>query len=327
MRAGNNSVDAPREAVTQIPGKISFSRRFSGRVLTVARSYYLLVILSLIWGMAFVAIKVVEPMLSPVNLTLLRWLLASAGLIALSPFLGKSGRRFERHDIPRFLMVSFANVVAYHLTLNYSESSISAGLAVLLVAMGPVFIVLLSSMFLKERHGRDIIYIVGLAITGSVVLSIGSGVLSGGNTLSGVLEAVGTALSYSVFAVFSKPLVSKYGARPFAIWTGLTGTGMLLPLILAGGFVQQVSDLGLVGWGAMLYLSILSTVVGYMLFYTLVGRGAVSRLSIQLYLIPVVGVAGGALLLGEAVTSYTVAGGIALLTAVGLATRSGRRRA
>ncbi len=290
------------------------------RITGAFRIYGFLVILSIIWGMAFVAIRYLEPFLSPVNMTILRWFLASGAFLILAPFLGRPKQKFQREDIPRFLMVAFANVVAYHLTLNASENAISAGLAVLIVAVGPVFILILSWAFLGERHGATIFMAVALAFVGSLILAVGSDITNGHSTVTGILEAFGTAVSYSVFAVFSKPLVQKYGARPFTIWAGLVGTLMLLPL-LSGSFMVQVQALPLYGWLAMLYLSILSTVAGYMLFYTLVNRGAVSRLSVQLYLIPVVGVAGGALLLGEQITVFTLAGGAFMLLAVAISTR------
>lgn len=287
-----------------------------------------LIILSTIWGMAFVAIKYTEPFLDPVNLTLLRWFLASAAFLVLVPFMGKMKEKFQLRDLPRFALVSFANVVAYHLTLNFSESSISAGLAVLLVAMGPVFILVLSWFFLRERHGKQVILAIVVAFSGAVILSVGSNLNTSSGSITGILEAVGTALSYSVFAVFSKPLVRKYGAVPFTIWAGLLGTLMLLPLV-SGSFIEQVSSMPLGAWLSMLYLSVASTVLGYMIFYTLVNRGSVSRLAVQLYLIPLVGVVGGVVLLHESITVFTIAGGIAMLTAVAISTGNinlGRRR-
>lgn len=295
-------------------------------VTRVLRSYWVLLVLSLIWGIAFVAIKAVEPLLTPVNLTLLRWLLASAGFLVLAPFLGKLKSPFDRKDIPRFLLVAFANVVAYHLTLNYSESLVTAGVAVLLVSLAPVFMVVLSSLVLKEKHGRRTVFAVMLAFSGAVILSFGSEITSGRNTIPGILEATGTAISYSIFAVFSKPLVQKYGPKPVTIFSGLIGTVMLLPLLINAGFFTQVSELSTFGWLAMLYLSILSTVFGYMLFYTLVSRGGVGRLAIQLYLIPVVGVAGGVIILKEPVTYFTIIGGAAMLLSVAYATGAGRGR-
>ncbi len=295
-------------------------REKSRNLVEFARSYALLIVLSIIWGIAFVAIRVADFELSPVNLALLRWLVASAGYLAILPFVGRLKTRFERKDLSRLLIVSFANVPAYHLSLNFGETSVSSGLAGLLVSLGPVFIVLLSRISLKEEIGRTLVVALVIASFGAVLLSIQD--LSGGGSIFGPLEVVVTALFYAVFSVLSKPLVEKYGALPVAIRAGIIGTLMLLPLLFTGNFENQVSSLSVAGWVSVLYLSLLSTVIGYSMFYILLSRGAVSRLSVQLYLVPVVSVIGGIVLLGEKVTAFTVLGGGIMLFAVALATRS-----
>jgi len=65
-------------------------------------------------------------------------------------------------------------------------------------------------------------------------------------------------------------------------------------------------------------------VLGYSLFYVMVGRGGVTTLMIQLYLAPVISVIGGAILLQESVTPFTLLGGAAMLIAVWLATGMGK---
>jgi drug/metabolite transporter (DMT)-like permease len=207
----------------------------------------------------------------------------------------------------------------YHLSLNLGESTVSAGVAGLLVALGPVFIALLSRASLKERIGANVLVALAVATLGAIILSIPE-ISSSQSSIIGVLEIVMTAISYAFFAVLSKPLVSKYGALPVAIRAGTIGTSMLLPL-LSTSFFSKVSKLPPIGWYAVLYLSILSTVVGYSMFYTLVSRGNVSRLSIQLYLIPIISMIGGAVLLGQRITFFTLVGGTILLLAVSLATR------
>ncbi len=281
--------------------------------------YGVLVTLSLIWGIAFVAIKILEPMVSPINLTLLRWLIASVGFLALLPVYGKLKTRISLRDIPRLILVSFANVVAYHLTINYSEGSIGAGLETLLGSLGPIFIVVLSTIFLREKHGRVIYAAIVLALIGALILFFGTLKSSGTSTIPGILEGIGTALSYATFAVFAKPLIPKFGAKALTIWVGLIGTAMLLPF-MSESFVAQVSRLPLSGWLAILYLSLLSTVFGYMLFYTMIERGGVVKVSVQLYLIPVVGIVGGVLILNETVSVYTIIGGATMLVAVALTT-------
>src|SRR5579863_4762689 len=223
------------------------------------RPYALLVILSIIWGIAFAAISVADQLLSPVNLTLLRWFIASAGYLAIFPFLGRLKTKFEMKDLPRLLIISFANVPLYHLSLNYGETAVSAGVAGLLVSLGPVFIVLLSRVSLKEKIGKRLAIALIVATLGTIVISIPE--LNGPvGSLAGVLDVILTAVAYAMFAVLSKPLVSKYGALSVAIMAGTIGTLMLLPL-LSRSFIAQVASLPPMGWLSVLYLSILSTVL------------------------------------------------------------------
>jgi drug/metabolite transporter (DMT)-like permease len=284
-----------------------------------ATAYSGLLVLSLIWGMAFVAIRAVVAELSPVNLALLRWFIAAVPFLVLFPIIGRPKVPFERRDVPRLLAVALANVAGYHISLNYAETTISAGLSALLISFGPIFIAILSFFLLKERAGRRLLFGLGIATLGTVVLSLGSISASDFGSYAGIFEAIVTAFCYAFFTVLGKPLVQKYGSAATTILAGLLGTAMLTPL-LSGSFVSQVQSLSFYGWVGVLYLSLLSTVFGYLMFYTLVSRGAVTRLSVQLYLIPVVSVVGGALLLAEAVTPAVVAGGALMLLAVGITT-------
>lgn len=282
-------------------------------------AYSGLVVLSLIWGMAFVAIKVVETELSPVNLALMRWLIAAVPFLILLPVIGRPKVRFERRDIPRLLLVALANVAGYHISLNYAETTLSAGLSALLIAFGPIFIIVLSYLLLHEKAGRKILLGLVLAFAGTAVLSVGTISTNDFSSAAGILEALFTALCYALFTVLGKPLVHKYGSAPTTILAGLVGTAMMTPL-LSQSFFTQAASLSIDGWLGVLYLGLLSTVFGYLMFYAMVSRGAVSRLSIQLYLIPVVSIVGGALLLAEQVTAAVVLGGGMMLVAVAIST-------
>jgi drug/metabolite transporter (DMT)-like permease len=286
-------------------------------------AYSVLLVLSTIWGLAFVAIKQADAELSPVNLALLRWLVASVPFLALLPIIGRPKTRFEWRDVPRLLLVAFANVVGYHISLNYAETTLSAGLAALLISFGPIFIVILSYFILGERAGRKVLLGLVLAIAGTAVLSTSSISVNGLSSYRGIFEALITALCYALFAVLGKPLVHKYGSASTTIMAGLLGTAMMLPL-LSESLVVQAEALSFYGWVSVLYLALLSTVFGYLLFYTLVSRGAVSRLSIQLYLVPVVSVVGGAVLLNEPLTIPLLLGGGMMLAAVAFSPLRGK---
>jgi drug/metabolite transporter (DMT)-like permease len=95
---------------------------------------------------------------------------------------------------------------------------------------------------------------------------------------------------------------------------------MIAPLATPS-LVRQAAELSAYGWAAVLYLSLLSTVLANTIYFVLVGRLQVSRLSVQLYLIPLVSVVGGIAVLGETLRPITIAGGLVLLLAVTLVTR------
>ncbi len=277
-------------------------------------------ILAVIWGGAFVAIRVADFELSFVNLTLLRWFLVSAILLALYPFLVRPKTKFERRDLPRLLVTGAFNVAIYHLALNFSEKTVSASLAGLLISLGPLFAIVFSVLLLHEKMtwrmgGALILAGVGATVISTPDLNVGF------STLFGPLGVVVSGIAAGGYTVAAKPLVGKYGPFPVVFWASFLGTALLLPLT-SGSLVQQAISLSFWGWASVLYLAILSTVLANTIYYMLLGRQSIPRLSIQLYLVPFISVVGGILILGESLNAFTVVGGAILLLGVTVATRS-----
>jgi drug/metabolite transporter (DMT)-like permease len=284
------------------------------------RGYVLIITLSVIWGMAFVAIKRADQELTSNNLTLLRWLTVAAVFMVLYPFIVKPKARLERKDVPRLLVVALASVDIYHLSLNAAEKVVNASLAGLLISLSPLTTVVLSALLLHERVRSRAKLGVAVAVVGAVVISIPDLSFTAG---AGPLLVVVAALASGTYTVLSKPLVVKYGPFAIAAWTAFLGTAILLPLA-SPGLLSQAEALSPEGWASVMYLALLSTVVANVIFYTLVNRQALSKLGLQLYLVPLVSAAGGVLILGESLGLATVVGGALLLGAVALGT-SGTR--
>jgi drug/metabolite transporter (DMT)-like permease len=270
--------------------------------------------------MAFVAIKRADLELSSNNLTLLRWFMVAAAFLVLYPVLPRPKTKFEKKDLPRLLVIALTSVDIYHLSLNAAEKIVSASLAGLLISLSPLATVLLSAIVLRERIHMRLGLALVLAVAGAVLISSQDLSVSTG---AGPLLVVVAALAGATYTVALKPLVGKYGPLPVAAWAALLGTAILLPLI-SPSLIEQTKNLSEVGWASVLYLAILSTVVANLIFYTLVNRQAVSKLGVQLYLVPMVSAAGGVLVLKESFGLTTLAGGALLLIAVALG-MSGRK--
>jgi len=282
------------------------------------RGYGFLIVLSVIWGLAFVAIRRADFELSPVNLTLLRWFIVSAGFLVLYPFVIKPKAKFELKDLPRLLVVALANVVIYHLALNTAETQVDASLAGLLISLAPLSTVLLSAAVLHERIRRRLWLALALAVAGSVAISLPDLTL-GSTTIEGPLLVVVASVSSAVYTVASKPLTTKYGPFAISAWSALLGTAILTPLFTPS-LIAQAQSLSAYGWASVIYLALLSTVLANTIYFTMVSRQHLSRLGVQLYLVPAVSALGGVLILGESLALATVSGGVLLLVAVALAT-------
>lgn len=291
------------------------------------RGYALAVLLCVIWGCAFVAIRVADSIrfggleLSPVNLTILRWVTVSACFLALYPFIVKPKVRFEWRDFPRLLVVAVTSVDIYHLSLNYSEKIVDASVAGVLISLGPLFSIIFSVILLHEKMGRRFAFALMLALIGAIVISSPDLSFGSGNFL-GPLGVVLSSLASGIYVVTSKPLVGKYGPFPVAVWAAFVGTAVLIPLV-SKSLIQQAAEMPVEGWAAVLYLAVLSTVLANLVFFTLLSRQSVSRLSIQLYLIPLVSVVGGILILNEPLSPAIVTGGAILLVGVTIGLRRG----
>ena len=54
-------------------------------------------------------------------------------------------------DVPGIAVAGVVGITVYHVSLNFGEQTVSSGAAALLISAGPVFVALLSMVFLGER--------------------------------------------------------------------------------------------------------------------------------------------------------------------------------
>jgi len=204
--------------------------------------------------------------------------------------------------------------------LNYGEITVSAGAAGVLIATAPVFTALLAAVFLGERL-RSLGW-VGMAVSflGAALISVDEG---GGFTLDpGAFLILLSAGCVSVYFVFQKPYLAKYGALPFTTYAVWVGTLLTLPY--SSNLFSQTLTAPASTTLVLVYLGLFPTALGYVTYAYAMSRMDASAAVSFLYLIPVLAYLIGWAWLGEVPTPLSVLGTLLALAGVVLVNRRGR---
>ncbi|HEY3979133.1 MAG TPA: DMT family transporter [Streptosporangiaceae bacterium] len=273
----------------------------------------------LAWGLSPVATRALVQQLAPLPVLVLRVMIAAVVLVPLCvPLL----RRFAWSSAPRMAAAGLLGMVGYNLPVTIGLAWVPASTAVLLLATEPIWILLLSRVFLGERVPRWSWGGAGVAAAGVAVLA-GPGVLAGGSgrALAGIgLVLLGTAL-FGAYTIVLRPLSDQYGAVPAAATSTLAGA---LPYLALAGMLApaRIGRLPAAAWGELAFTGLVATVAGLLLWSVAVARIGPARTGLLLYLEPVAGVSGAAVLLRERLSAGLAAGGVLVMAGVIVAWRA-----
>jgi drug/metabolite transporter (DMT)-like permease len=114
------------------------------------------------------------------------------------------------------------------------------------------------------------------------------------------------------------PLGTEFGAVPATAASTVVGS---VPYLAAAGTLPGagLAHLGPAVWAELAFLALGSTAAGLLLWNVATLAAGVSRVSMLLYLEPVVSVTGAAVFLGERVTAVMAGGGALILAGVAVA--------
>ena len=269
-----------------------------------------------VWGFTFVPIKVALTEVPPFALAALRFLLAAIPVV----FFVKPPTMPWRHVVAYGVAIG---VFQFGLLFLGMKLGMPAGLSSLVIQLQVFFTIGLAMLTEGDRLRRHNVFGAAVAVAGVALLAVHKVSAGESATLAGFVLVIAAAFSWAVGNIIAKRGAGDHGADMFAlvVWSSLVPPLPLAALSFAfeGGpaVADAVLSMSALAWACVLAMAYGATLFGFGSWNALLHRYPTAIISPFALLIPISGIASGALLLGESLTRLQAAG--AALVFAGLA--------
>ncbi|WP_339544814.1 DMT family transporter [Pseudomonas sp. RA_35y_Pfl2_P32] len=260
----------------------------------------LFLIVCLSWGTTWLGIKIAVESVPPLTAAGLRF------LIAFPLFLSFAAWRREPLLFPKgsrgfFLFVTLSYFSLPYYLLNYGEMHVSSGLTALLFSCMPVFILVFSALFLREKIYASQVLGIAIGFASLFMIIRSQGLHLDHAELFGVLAILMAAILHALCYVVTKKhgsaiSVITYNTLPIGI------AGLLLFVAGLGLEAPAFATISARSWGALLYLGLVASVGGFIVYFMLLKRLSPIILSFVFIIFPVFAVMIGAWYEGQVIS-------------------------
>jgi len=276
----------------------------------------------LFWGSTYLAIDIAVQSIPPALMCGVRFSIAGVVMLGACALTGHK-IWYSAWQIALSCVVGVLLLMGGNLTLSWAELTVPSGLAALILAVTPLWFLVLDSLLLGDHHissrGKA-----GLALgmAGLVVLfwpELHSTTALGRRELWSSLALIGGSFSWALGSVLSKKWQSGMDVFSATGWQ-VTAAGAANFL-----FAAVAGDFSRVNWtargiSAVLYLVVCGSWIGYTAYIWLIEHVPTSKVSTYAYVNPVVAVFLGWLVLHEKVDRFIVIGSAIVIVSVILVT-------
>ena len=279
-----------------------------------------------VWGSTYLAIRYAVETIPPLVAVAIRHTIAGSILMAWALARGYRPRR--EHWVSGFIVGLLFFAIGHGLLHWAEKSGVASGLAALLIATEPMFILLMGWAMGQQRPHwlSGLGFIAGLAGVG---ILIGPDLTTHGSTTLGLIAALVSSVSWSVGVVISARVKLPDDAVARTAMPLICGAMMLwVAAIVSGewhGF--QANAVSARSWMGLAYLVLFGSVIAFTAYTWLLQRCPPALVATHTYANPIVAMLLGWMLVGEALNMRLVAASAAILGAIVLIRRGERASA
>jgi drug/metabolite transporter (DMT)-like permease len=285
-----------------------------------------LVLLAVLWGSAYVAIREgIVAGASPFLYAGARYALV-AGLLALAAVVRREPWPDRRAGLVSALVGGTLIIGLYGMFLYWGEQFTTGGYASVLSGMGAILTVVFAySLLPSERLSPIAIVGIVVGFLGVMVLVLPSLLAGVGNSWQGPAAVMGAFVVFPLGSV----LLRRWGHGRQGTWQlsfqfAVGAAIIVLAILLLPGPPERLPFTAAV-WGPLLVLVVFSSLLGYVVYFRLHHQVGPGRANLVTYLLPLVGVGLGSGVYGEPVTVWEVGGFLLVVTGLSLVFATGNR--
>jgi drug/metabolite transporter (DMT)-like permease len=262
--------------------------------------YFLLILVSLIWGFNFSVVKMGIMAIGPLAFSFLRFIL-SALLMFFVLYITEKNPWVEVKDLPYFLFLGLLGFGIYQPLWSYGLKLSLASHSALILSLSPVVVSLVA--FLRKEELVGGINLLGVIVGfGGVMFLVsqgGSGDYSSESVLYGDLLTLGAAISWGLYSYFGKNMVKKYSPLKTSTWSILWGLMFMFPICIGETLQIRAEDFSFSLLLSLSYSVVLSSLVAYIIWMQCVREIGATRTVSSQYITQVVGVIAAWMIFGE----------------------------
>lgn len=277
----------------------------------------LALLFSLLWASAFVAVKVGLRSSPPLFLMGFRFLLAGLALVLAARLLGRV-LPATRRDWARLGALGLLNYAVYLGSSAVALGHVSAGMGAILASTNPLLLAAAAPLLLGERLRAA--QAAGMALAFASVVAV----MSARTAVGDQPGAMGLLLLANLVLTIGTVLFKRWPLRQdLLVVNGVQLLVAAVALLVPSLLVEPVATVRW-GWeflGAVFYLAVAVSCGAMLIWFFLLRNGAASRASAFFFLNPIFGLLLGALLLGEPLRAFDLAGALGVALGVYLAAR------
>jgi drug/metabolite transporter (DMT)-like permease len=255
----------------------------------------LVVVMGFAWGFNWIATRIILSALPPWTMRTLGIGLGDLTLFVAAAVTGVS-LVVPRGERLKILIAAVFNVGIFNVCSAYAQVYGTTSRAIVIAYSMPIWAALLAHFVLKEKLNAVKLAALALCATGLAILIFP---LARAGFPFGALLALGCAWAWAAGTVYLKWAKIRAATLAIAAWQLLFGWLMLLAGMLMFDGLPQLAPLPahVVAWIA--YNGLIGMGLAYFLWFVVVDRLPTATASLGSLLVPVVGVIGSAIVVGE----------------------------